>query len=173
MPFQPQIRLVAATVPLLNALNDDRSLFGELIGSPVPNDWPEFPAAIGFTLDDLQRTSERLTVRGRCSSSSTTRAGSLSALVASPLRHRGGLLRSATTWLLSSVVTGTVPPPLGRWSNVLWPAARLTTSSRTPGPAPKPSTGVLVSLDVEHVADQQDPEVGLVWPWRWARSLVG
>jgi RimJ/RimL family protein N-acetyltransferase len=58
MPFQPQIRLVAATVPLLNALNDDRSLFDELIGSPVPNDWPEFPEAIGFTLDDLQRTSE-------------------------------------------------------------------------------------------------------------------
>ena len=50
MPSQPRIRLVAATVPLLNALNDDHSLFSELVGLPVPSGWPEFPEAIGFTL---------------------------------------------------------------------------------------------------------------------------
>ena len=39
-------------------------------------------------------------------------------------------------------------------------------------PAPNPSTGVLASLGFEHVADQEDPEVGTVWEWRWTRSLV-
>jgi ribosomal-protein-alanine N-acetyltransferase len=29
-----------------------------------------------------------------------------------------------------------------------------------------------VSLGFEHVADQEDPEAGSVWEWRWAPSLV-
>jgi [ribosomal protein S5]-alanine N-acetyltransferase len=36
-------------------------------------------------------------------------------------------------------------------------------------PGPNPSTGVLASLGFGHVADQQDPEVGVVWEWRWNR----
>ncbi len=36
-------------------------------------------------------------------------------------------------------------------------------------PGPNPSTGVLVSLGFEHVADTDDPEVGVVWEWRWTR----
>src|SRR5215217_4898743 len=58
MTSHPQVRLVAATVPLLNALKDDRSQFRELIGSPVPDGWPEFPEAIGFTLQHLQDASD-------------------------------------------------------------------------------------------------------------------
>ena len=54
----PQVRLVPATVPLLNALNEDRARFGELIGSPVPDGWPEFPEAIGFTLEHLRTAPE-------------------------------------------------------------------------------------------------------------------
>ena len=53
-----QVRLLPATEPLLNALNDSRALFGELIGSPVPDGWPEFPEAIGFTLAYLRSASE-------------------------------------------------------------------------------------------------------------------
>ena len=30
-------------------------------------------------------------------------------------------------------------------------------------PGPNPSTGVLMSLGFEHVADQEDPEVGAIW----------
>ena len=56
--FQPQVRLVPATVPLLNALNEDRTLFCELMGSPVPDGWPEFPEAIGFTLEHLRNAPE-------------------------------------------------------------------------------------------------------------------
>ena len=58
MSSHPQVRLLAATVPLLNALNDSRARFGELIGSTVPDGWPEFPEAIGFTLEHLQTASE-------------------------------------------------------------------------------------------------------------------
>ncbi len=54
MSSDPQVRLVPATVPLLKALNEDPRMFGELIGSPVPDSWPEFPAAVGFTLEHLQ-----------------------------------------------------------------------------------------------------------------------
>ena len=39
-------------------------------------------------------------------------------------------------------------------------------------PGPNASTGVLVSLGFEHVADQEDPEVGTVWEWRWTRLLA-
>src|ERR687890_2824036 len=58
MPARPQVRLLPATVPLLHALNDDRALFGELIGSAAPDGWPEFPEAIDFTLEHLQTASE-------------------------------------------------------------------------------------------------------------------
>jgi RimJ/RimL family protein N-acetyltransferase len=34
-------------------------------------------------------------------------------------------------------------------------------------PGPNASTGVLVSLGFGHVADQEDPAVGVVWEWRW------
>jgi ribosomal-protein-alanine N-acetyltransferase len=55
MSFHPQVRLLGATVSLLSALNDNRALFGELIGSSVPDGWPEFPEAIGFTLAPADR----------------------------------------------------------------------------------------------------------------------
>lgn len=55
MPAHPQVRLLAATVSLLNALNHDRTRFGALIGSAVPDGWPEFPEAIGFALEQLQQ----------------------------------------------------------------------------------------------------------------------
>ena len=55
---EPRVRLVPATLPLLHALNDDRARFTELIGSPVPDGWPEFPEAIGFTLAHLQNAPE-------------------------------------------------------------------------------------------------------------------
>ncbi|MEA4943988.1 MAG: hypothetical protein VB080_06055 [Propionicimonas sp.] len=55
MPAHPQVRLLAATVSLLNVLDHDRTRFGALIGSAVPDGWPEFPEAIGFALEQLQQ----------------------------------------------------------------------------------------------------------------------
>ena len=36
-------------------------------------------------------------------------------------------------------------------------------------PGPNPSTGVLESLGFEHTDTGEDPEVGVVWEWRWTR----
>ena len=58
MTSHPQVRLIAATVSLLNALSEDPARFSELIGSPVPDGWPEFPEAIGFTMTYLQNAPE-------------------------------------------------------------------------------------------------------------------
>ena len=39
-------------------------------------------------------------------------------------------------------------------------------------PGPNPSTGVLSSLGFRHIGDQEDPEVGTVWAWRWTAREV-
>ena len=43
---------------MLSALEDDRTLFSQLIGSPVPQGWPQCPEAIGFALEQLQTAHE-------------------------------------------------------------------------------------------------------------------
>ena len=86
-----------------------------MIGSPVPDGWPEFPEAIGFTLEHLQNAPE-------------------------PDR----------SWPMQFFVDHVIAHTL---------------------PGPNASTGVLVSLGFEHVADQEDPEAGAVWEWRWTRRV--
>jgi RimJ/RimL family protein N-acetyltransferase len=171
MSFRPQVRLVPATVPLLNALNEDRARFGEVIGSPVPDGWPEFPEAIGFTLERLRTAPE------------PDRAWSMQFF-----------LDSATGRLLGS--GGFAAPPVDRTVEIGYEiapefrgqgfgsaAARALVERAVAGgeidhvvahtlPGPNPSTGVLVSLGFEHVADQGDPEVGTVWEWRWTRQAA-
>ena len=58
MSSRPQVRLVPATVPLLVALQDDPDRFRDLIGSPVPDGWPEFPEAVGAALSHLRNAPE-------------------------------------------------------------------------------------------------------------------
>ena len=48
------VRLLPATVEHLVTLQSDRSAFGRMIGSPVPDSWPQFSESIGFTLDRLR-----------------------------------------------------------------------------------------------------------------------
>ncbi|MEO8262251.1 MAG: GNAT family protein [Pseudolysinimonas sp.] len=50
----PAVEIVPATVADLTALATDRWAFAKRIGSPAPGSWPEFPEAIGFTIDRLQ-----------------------------------------------------------------------------------------------------------------------
>jgi ribosomal-protein-alanine N-acetyltransferase len=49
-----EIRLLPATVEHLVALQSNPAAAGPLIGSPVPDGWPEFPESVGFTLDRLR-----------------------------------------------------------------------------------------------------------------------
>ena len=169
MSTQPQVRLLAASEPLLSALTDSRGRFGELIGSAVPDGWPEFPEAIGFTLERLRTASE------------TDRAWSMQFFI-----------DSATGQLLGS--GGFAAPPSGRTVEIGYEiapefrghgfgaaAARALVEQAVASgevdhvlahtlPGPNPSTGVLVSLGFEHTDDQEDPEVGVVWEWTWTGS---
>jgi ribosomal-protein-alanine N-acetyltransferase len=49
----PAVTLQAATVADLNLLATDRAAFAVHMGSPAPGGWPQFPEAIGFTIDRL------------------------------------------------------------------------------------------------------------------------
>lgn len=172
MSSHSQIRLVAATVPLLNALNDDHTLFGELIGSPVPNGWPEFPEAVGSTLEHLQRSSEadgswsmqffvdhangQLVGSGGFAAPPHKRTVEIGYEVAPEFRGRGFGTAAARALVEHAVASGEVDHVIAHTL-----------------PGPNPSTGVLLSLGFEHVDDQEDPEVGVVWEWRWTRSPLG
>ena len=168
MTTHPQIRLVAATVPLLNALSDDPSLFSELIGSPVPTGWPEFPEAIGFTLEQLRNASDadrawsmqffvdhangQLVGSGGFTAPPRGRTVEIGYEVAPEFRGHGFGTAAARALVERAVASGEVDHVIAHTL-----------------PGPNPSTGVLMSLDFEHVGDQEDPEVGVVWEWRWTR----
>jgi RimJ/RimL family protein N-acetyltransferase len=165
----PQVRLVAATVPLLSALNDDRGLFAELVGSPVPEGWPEFPEAIGFTLQHLQNAPEadhswsmqffvdqrsgRLLGSGGFAGPPADRTVEIGYEVAPEFRGRGIGVSAARALVERAVSSGEVDHVIAHTL-----------------PGPNPSTGVLRSLGFEHVGEQEDPDVGPVWEWRWTRS---
>ena len=171
MSCRPQVRLVAATVALLQALNGDRASFGELIGSPVPEGWPEFPEAIAFTLEQLQNGPEtdpswsmqffidqatgRLLGSGGFAAPPVGRTVEIGYEVAPEFRGRGFGAAAARALVELAVATGAVDHVVAHTL-----------------PGPNASTGVLRSLGFGRVADQEDPEVGVVWQWRWTRPAV-
>lgn len=164
----PQVRLLAATEPLLTALRDNRTLFGELIGSPVPDGWPEFPEAIGFTLDHLRtapvadrpwsmqffldETTGQLLGSGGFAAPPTGRTVEIGYEIAPQFRGQGRGTAAARSLVDRAVASGEVDHVL---------AHTLA--------GPSPSTGVLESLGFEHTDNLEDPEVGVVWEWRWTR----
>ena len=171
MLSHPQVRLVPATVPLLNALNDDRTLFGELIGSPAPDGWPEFPEAIGFTLEHLQTAPEadrswsmqffvehvtgRLLGSGGFAGPPVERTVEIGYEIAPEFRGHGFGTAAARALVERAVASGEIDRVIAHTM-----------------PGPNPSTGVLVSLGFEHVDDREDPGIGTVWEWRWIRPLA-
>jgi RimJ/RimL family protein N-acetyltransferase len=49
----PEVTLKAATIADLDLLATDRAAFAVKMKSPAPGGWPQFPEAIGFTIDRL------------------------------------------------------------------------------------------------------------------------
>lgn len=168
MPSHPQVRLVRATVPLLDALNENPALFRELIGSPVPDGWPEFPEAIGFTLEHLRKAPEpdrswsmqffldaatgRVLGSGGFAAPPVDRVVEIGYEIAPEFRGQGFGTAAARALLEHAVASGEVDHVIAHTL-----------------PGPNPSTGVLGSLGFEHTADREDPEVGAVWEWQWVR----
>lgn len=168
MSSRPQVRLVPATVPLLLALQDDPGRFRDLIGSPVPDGWPEFPEAVGAALAHLRNAPEadrswsmqlfvdhdtgRLVGSGGFAAPPLERTVEIGYEVAPAFRGQGFGGAAARALVEHAVASGEVDH---------------VTAHTLPGP--NPSTGVLVSVGFEHVGDQQDSDVGVVWEWRWSR----
>ena len=168
MSSHPEVRLVPATVPLLEALTDDPRQLEELIGSPVPDGWPEFPEAIGSALAHLRDTPRtdgswsmqffvddatgRLVGSGGFVAPPAERTVEIGYEVAPEFRGRRFGVAAARALVQQAVASGEVDHVIAHTL-----------------PGPNPSTGVLVSLGFDHVGDQEDPEVGTVWEWRWTR----
>ena len=168
MPSQPKVRLIPATVSLLNALTDDPARFEELIGSPAPDGWPEFPEAIGFTLTHLQNAPEadrswsmqffvdhdrgRLVGSGGFVAPPVERTVEIGYEVAPEFRGQRLGVAAARALVEHAVASGEVDHVIAHTL-----------------PGSNPSTGVLESLGFKHVDDQEDPDVGTVWEWRWTR----
>src|SRR4051794_23288042 len=162
MSSHPQVRLVPATVTMLNALTDDPARFEQSIGSPVPDGWPEFPEAIGFTLTQLtnapeadrawsmqfffDRATGRLIGSGGYVAPPVERTVEIGYEVAPEFRGRRFGAAAARALVENAVATGAVDHIIAHTL-----------------PGRNPSTGVLRSLGFEHVDDQQDPDVGPVW----------
>ena len=162
----PEVRLVAATVPLLESLTTDPAAFSELIGSPIPEGWPEFPEAIPYALDFLRHASDR----DRPWSMQFFVEGSTGALVGS-----GGF---ATPPADRTVEIGYEIAPAFRGRGLGAAAARALVDRAVQSgqvdrvvantlPGPNATTGVLVSIGFEHVSEHEDPEAGPIWQWRW------
>ena len=167
-----QVRLVPATVPLLTALTRDRARFAEQIGSPVPDGWPEFPEAVGFTLEQLRTAPAAdhpwtmqlfvdaatglLLGSGGYASAPVERTVEIGYEIAPEFRGQGLGTAAARALVERAVASGEVD---------------VVVAHTLPGP--NRSTGVVASLGFEHVAEQDDPEVGTFWDWRWARRTGG
>ncbi len=168
---RPQVRLVQATLPLLEALREDRTRLGALLGSPAPDGWPEFPEAIDVALEHLRTAPEadhgwsmqffvdaatgRLLGSGGFVAPPGDRTVEIGYEIAPAFRGRG-FGSAAARALVERAVEG------GEVDHVI--AHTL--------PGPNPSTGLLVSLGFEHVGERADAELGTIWAWRWTRPGV-
>jgi [ribosomal protein S5]-alanine N-acetyltransferase len=163
-----QVCLLPATEPLLIALTDDRARFGELIGSAVPDGWPEFPEAVGFTLEYLENASD------------ADRAWSMQFFVEPATGQLLGSGGFAAPPAEGTVEIGYEIAPEFRGLGLGTAATRALVDRALASsevdhvlartlPGPNPSTGVLVSLGFEHTGEHEDPEVGVAWEWRRTR----
>jgi RimJ/RimL family protein N-acetyltransferase len=164
----PQVRLVPASEPLLVALRDDRAVFAELVGSAVPDGWPQFPEAVDFTLAHLREAPEaerpwsmqlfvddatgRLVGSGGYAAAPADRTVEIGYEVAPAFRGNGFGAAAARALVERAVGSGEVDHVVAHTL-----------------PGPNPSTGVLVSLGFDHLRDVEDPEAGTLWQWRWSR----
>ena len=165
----PTIRLVPATRPLLTALLEDIARFAELIGSPVPDGWPEFPEAVPFTLEYLEHAVEparswlmqlfiddatgALVGSGGYTGPPTDRTVEIGYEIAPAFRGRGLGAGAARALVERAFASGEVDRVVAHTL-----------------PGPNPSTGVLAALGFARAGERDDPEEGIVWAWSLARS---
>jgi RimJ/RimL family protein N-acetyltransferase len=162
------VRLLPATVEHLVALQSDPSVFGRLIGSAVPEGWPEFPESIGFTLDRLREHPDEGDWWMHFF------------LAADALVGSGGFVGPPQDGV---VEIGYELAPAFRGNGLgTAAAAALVEKARATGAATlviahtlahdNPSTGVLRRLGFRWVRELVDPEEGPIWRWELTPNLA-
>jgi RimJ/RimL family protein N-acetyltransferase len=153
--------LLPATDAHLVALQCDRTAFGRLIGSPVPDGWPEFGESIDFTLDRLREHPDE-------------RDWWMHFFVAEQaLIGSGGFVGPPHDGV---VEIGYELAPAFRGKGLRTAAARALVEKALATPAvtmviantlahDNPSTGVLRRLGFGLVRELVDPEEGPIWRW--------
>lgn len=166
------MRLVAATLEWLEALQSDTAEFARLIGGPVPAGWPEFPESIEFTIDRLRERPDQAGWWMHFFFDSTTDSTDDSAgplvgsggfvgppedgvveigyEIAPEFRGRGLATAAATAMVARAVAEGDVHTVIAH--TLAGPSA---------------STSVLRRAGFVCMGEVPDSEEGTVWRWEW------
>jgi RimJ/RimL family protein N-acetyltransferase len=167
----PRITLVPATPPLLDALERDRDAFAAMIGSAVPDGWPEFPESIGFVRDRLAERPEDigwwmsffvepgsglLVGSGGYAGPPEDRTVEIGYQIAPAFRGRRFAVGAAAALVERAASTGEVDAVIAHTL-----------------PRPSASTGVLTALGFQRDGEAVDPDEGTVWRWRLRLPICG
>jgi len=162
----PPVALLPATLQHLEAFERDRDEFGRLIGSPVPDGWPQFPESIGFTRERLAAHPEEagwwmffflepesgtLLGSGGFAGPPRDRVVEFGYEIAPEFRGRRFGVGAAAAMLHRAAESGEVDAVTAHTL-----------------PEENPSTRVLATLDFERDGESTDPDEGTVWRWRRA-----
>ena len=160
------MKLVVATRAMLESLKRDRDAFAELVGSPIPDGWPEFPEAIDFTIATLTEAPHdadwwmhlfvvdgRLVGSGGFVGPPTDGAVEIGYEIAPEFRGRGFATDAARAMIDKARAAGGVHVVLAHTL-----------------PSDNPSTSVLRHLEFRLVGEVADDEEGTVW--RWERAIT-
>jgi RimJ/RimL family protein N-acetyltransferase len=162
---------VPAAPPLLEALEHDRTAFAALIGTAVPDGWPEFPESIGFVRDRLAERPEdvdwwmsffldaetgALVGSGGFAGPPEDRVVEIGYQIAPAFRGRRLAIGAAAALVEHAARTGRVDAVIAHTL-----------------PRPNPSTGVLTALGFQRDGEAVDPDEGTVWRWRLTLPIRG
>lgn len=153
-----------ATVEHLKALRADRGAFGELLGSDVPDGWPEFPEAIDFTIGQLTRHPHQVDwwLHFFLAESGSRLVGS-GGFVGPP---QGGIVEIgyeiAPEFRGRGFGTAAARAMIGK---AVASSSRVSTVVAHTRPERNASTNVLRRLGFRQAGDVEDPDEGTVWRW--------
>jgi [ribosomal protein S5]-alanine N-acetyltransferase len=160
-----EVVLLPATVEHLVALQSDPSAFGHLIGSGVPDGWPQFPESIEFTIARLREHPDQAewwmhffllpdsTLIGSGGYVGPPQDGvvEFGYELAPEFRGRGLGIAAAKAMVAKAAATGAVSMVIAH-----------TLAHENP------STGVLRRLGFTKTGELVDPEDGPIWRWELA-----
>jgi ribosomal-protein-alanine N-acetyltransferase len=157
------VRVVPATIEQLEAFQRDPAEFAALIGSPVPEGWPQFPEAFEFTIDKLRSSPAetdwwmqlffhdgRLVGSGGFVGPPDDGVVEIGYEIAPEFRGRGYATAAAGVMVDTAFAAG------------------VHTVIAHTMPEANPSTDVLSKLGFQHTGDVTDPDEGTVWRWELA-----